>query len=79
MGNQRDSYIFQYIISATLVRRNQNQIGVHTHHRLIIEIPLDSDFDRLARLQPVIHLFVEQMARAGDSHHPVQRLQLDEV
>lgn len=67
MWDQWDTDILQGLISAPFKRRNKDQVWVHTHDHLVVEIPFYADFGGLPALETFVHLPIEQMPGTG---HP---------
>src|SRR5699024_11173353 len=69
MRHQRNAHFTHGIVSAALERRNEDDIGIHTHDHFIIKVPLDTYLSRFTLLQTFVHFFVEEMTGARDTHY----------
>ena len=79
MWDQWDTDILQGLISAPFKRRNKDQVWVHTHDHLVVEIPFYADFGGLPTLETFVHLPIEQMPGTGHPYDLVQFAHLDKI
>ena len=79
MRDQRDADILQGLVSASFEGRDKDQVGVHAHDHLVVEIPFYADLGGLSAPEAFVHLFVEQMPGTGHPYDLVQFAQLDEI
>ena len=79
MGNQGNIRVAQGVVAAALEGGDENDIGLHAHHHLGVEIAFDTYLHRAALSQLAVHGGVEEIARAGDARHERTGIQSNEV
>ena len=79
MGNQGDTHVFQRLIASPLEWRYKDQIRIHTHDNLVIEISLYTDLCGFTFFQAFVHLFIEQMPCTGNPNDLIQGTQFNKI
>ena len=70
--DQRSAHLLQGLITAFLKRRDEDGIGLESHDCFGVEVSFIANLGNLALSDAVFHVFVLQMAHAGDGRDLVK-------